>query len=69
MNAFEKDKAYFITVSRKNGSLVSDKHGELNYILIKNIRREGTVYIGTDEDNKERRFNSMFIIEYTEYSS
>ena len=66
MNVFKKDKEYFITVSRENNSIVSDKHGELNYIIIKNIRREGMVYIGKDRDNNERRFSAKFNIDYSE---
>ena len=66
MNVFKKDTEYFITVYRANDSLVSDKYGEFNYIIIKNIRREGMVYIGKDRDNNERRFSAKFNIDYSE---
>jgi hypothetical protein len=70
MNAFKKNTAYYITVYYNDNSLFSDKYGDINYVVIKNISSkkvgEFIQYTGTDEDNNTRRFCSKWNIDYSE---
>jgi hypothetical protein len=67
MSGFDKNKSYWVTVSFPNGKIMADKHGEFEYLLLKYIwKNKNGVYIGWDDDNRERRFNARLIIHYSE---
>jgi hypothetical protein len=67
MPAFDKTKSYTITAYYPNGKIMRDNYGEFNFLSLWNITKKNDVYIGYDEQKRERRFNSRLTIEYFEF--
>jgi len=66
MLGFDKNKLYVVRVHFPNNTILKDKHGEFNNLTLTNIYYQNGVYIGTDLNNKERKFNARLNIEYDE---